>query len=166
LNFCRLDGAIQDSYNFFLTISFFYIPYPFYSLLLAILRFRIEFSSRCALSSLRAIYKVSGIFLGIFLLLEDSELKRTNVLSSPGGVSEYLTQLVAHRPEIEAHSLIRFYKTFSEENELQQFFLFLSFPLHYFPSQTFRHLALLIIISLVQNVEILITISLFEVNCV
>ena len=93
LNFCRLDGAIQGSYKFFLTISLFYIPYPFYSLLLAILRFRIEFSSRCALSSWRAIYKVSGKFWGIFLLLEDFELKSISVLSSPGGVSEYCTQI-------------------------------------------------------------------------
>lgn len=93
VNFCRLDSAIQDSYNFFLTISFFYIPYPFHSLLLAILRFRIEFCSRCSLSSWRAIYKVSSIFLGTFLLLEDFELKNTSVLSSPWGVSDYRTQI-------------------------------------------------------------------------
>jgi len=79
--------------TFFLAISLFYIPYLFYSLLLAILRFRVEFSTRCVLSSWRAIYKVSGIFLGIFLLLEIFELKSISVLSSPGEVSEYRTQI-------------------------------------------------------------------------
>jgi hypothetical protein len=79
--------------TFFLAISLFYIPYLFYSLLLAILRFRVEFSTRCVLSSWRAICKVSGIFLGISLLLEIFELKSISVLFSPGGVSEYRTQI-------------------------------------------------------------------------